>query len=65
MKTKQFILTVIAVAALFTASLTSVFAGSSNDVTLKCYENKLYMPPEGDDDDDTTNGGTIIYPIGN
>ncbi|MBZ0202970.1 MAG: hypothetical protein IT281_05685 [Ignavibacteria bacterium] len=67
MRTKQFVLTAIAVAALFTASLTSIFAGDQNDVTLNCYENNLYMPPDGNgsDDDDTTDGGIIIFPGGN
>ena len=67
MNTKKFFLTALAVAALFTASLSNVFS-SDKDITLKCYDEKSYYCPDdstGDDGgDEDGNGGPSIPPTG-
>jgi hypothetical protein len=65
MNTKKFFLTVLAVAALFTASLSNVFS-SDKDITLKCYDERTYFcPDDSTGDDEDGNGGGFIPPTGN
>jgi len=60
-KTKLFFLTALAVAALTTASFSTILAGNQDETTLKCFDDRINKCPEDTGD----NGGIKIPPIGN
>jgi hypothetical protein len=66
MKTKKFVLTVLAIAAICSAAVsTTLFA--NDETTVKCFDNTLYLSTTdstGGDNGDSNGGGGIIPPTG-
>lgn len=71
MKTKKIFLAAVVIASLVTASFSTIFAGSQDNTTLKCYDEAMYKTcadstdGSGSDGSGDSNGnGGIIPPIG-
>jgi hypothetical protein len=65
MKTKQFVITAFAVAALITASMSTLLAGNQDNYSSNYRDYKAYYNSADSSDTTDSGGGIIIPPIGN
>ena len=64
MTTKKFTLTALVIAAIVTASFSSIFAGNTDQTDLKCYDSSIYKMADDSTGGNGEDGGIIIPPTG-